>query len=255
MQIYFSITKLLLGLLFGAVCGFVSGLFLTRSTYSQMTEIDENDKDMTDYSASQLNQYDTEFRSFSERIHKAEKSEFLKYVGMTAGAFLVWILVLVFLFASSKTIAPKKVIANIGVGESGFDSNIVVDIAMDPVTVDSEGRAVIPYTITNKTDLSLETLAIIVNVTGRGVECFSEKAVEGAESGELQLEAIADNEPVVKGTTATYYVVLDSKSLKQNKISDIETINITFDTCTIDFENGNTRANETQIQMSQKVTK
>lgn len=254
MSIYFSVTKLLLGLLFGAVCGFISGLFLTRSTFSKMTEIDENDLDMTDYSVPQMNQYDTEFFTFSERRRKAEKSELMKYIGMTAAAFVVWVLVLVFLFASSKTIAPKKVIANIGTGESASISNSIVDIQMQPITVDSEGRAVVPYSITNKTGLSLETLALVANVNGHEVECSRAKVVE-SEDASTELKLIETDDPVVQGATETFYVVLHSDSLKKNKISEINVVSIMFDTCTIDFDNGSARENETRETLAQQVVK
>lgn len=253
MHVYFSITKLLLGLLFGAVCGLVSGLFLTRSTYVKMTDIDENDLDMTDYSVPQMNQYDTEFLSFSERRRKAEKTELLKYIGMTAGAFLVWVLVLVFLFTSSENVTPKKVIANIGIGETVSTSNAIVDIVMNPITVDADGRAVVPYTITNKTEFSLNTLAVTANVNGKNIECFRAKEVESEESGELKLAETS--EPVVKGTTATFYVVLDSKSMKSEKVSDINVVSITFDTCTINHDNGAAQENETKETLAQKVVK
>lgn len=253
MHVYFSISKLLIGLLFGAVCGFVSGLFLTRSTYAKMTDIDENDLDMTDYSVPQMNQYDTEFLSFSERRRSAEKAELLKYIGMTAGAFLVWVLVLVFLFTSSENVTPKKVIANIGVGETVSTSNQVVDIVMNPIAVDAEGRAVVPYSITNKTDLPLNTVALTANVNGKNIECFRAKQVESEDASELKLEETS--EPVVPGATGDFYVVLDSKSMKSEKISDINVVSVIFETCTVDHENGAVQENGTKEQLSQKVVK
>lgn len=252
MIVSFSIVKLLLGIVFGVVCGCVSGLFITRSNFEAMTKIEDNDEDMTFYSNEQMNRYGSDFYNFTEKRRKKLAQDNLKYIIATAVTAVLWVGVLVFLInAGGGFGGNKKAIVELGVGETAYNENQVVKITLQPVMKDDKGRVCIPYEITNYTDKPLRVASVESRVNSSGVGCTREKKDNSVQDGSLKL--LATDEPIIPGSTVINYVVLNSTELNKTGISKIESITLTFVTNTEDVENNGAVENETTLAITENV--
>ena len=248
-HVSFSLLKLLLGVVFGAVCGYVSGLFITRSRFAESLIIEDNEEDMTFYSNAQMDNYGNDFYNFTEKRRKKQASEKIRYIAMTAMAFLTFVIVLVFLIVKGGGFGGnRKALVELGQGESATAENPIVTIVIKPITKDAEGRVVIPYEITNKTNKPLKTASVVGAVNGVEITCSKEKE---SEPGSNKL--VSFDEPVVGWESASYYVVLDSTEMRKAGLKKINNVSLTFATYTEDFENGNAKENETYLTITEDI--
>lgn len=252
MYISFSIVKFLIAIVFGAICGGLSGLFITRSHFQEMIKIQDNDEDLSFYSGGQMSKYGSEFQSSVDKRRKKLASENAKFIAMLVGAVVAWALVVVLLFTQSTGVGPKRdAVANLGQGEIAEDENKTVKIKTLPVMLDADGRLVVPYEITNKSTMTMKNSSITVLVNNNEVSCFKGTLVEGSSEAEPKIKEI--EEPIVGGSTEKYYIVIDTTSLKKAGVKSVSKVSMTFVTYTENFENNGAIENETSLTIVQNV--